>query len=37
MAELDDGDGAERTAVIERVAADTEASADDVENAIQDA
>ncbi|QCW02707.1 hypothetical protein [Natrinema pallidum] len=37
MSELDDGDGAERTAVIERVAADTGASADDVENAIQDA
>ncbi|ELY82366.1 hypothetical protein [Natrinema gari] len=37
MAELDDGDGAKRTAVIERVAADTGADADDIENAIQDA
>ncbi|PCR91148.1 hypothetical protein [Natrinema ejinorense] len=37
MADLDDGDGADRTALIERVAADTGASTDEVEDAIQDA
>ncbi|ELY67569.1 hypothetical protein [Natrinema versiforme] len=37
MEELDDGDGADRTALIEAVADDTGASADEVEDAIQDA
>ncbi|MBZ6494122.1 hypothetical protein [Natrinema longum] len=37
MADLDDGDGADRAALIERVAADTGASTDEVEDAIQDA
>ncbi|PGF16906.1 hypothetical protein CP556_12765 [Natrinema sp. CBA1119] len=37
MNDLDDGDGADRTELIETVAADTGASADDVEDAIQDA
>ena len=37
MRELDDGPGADRTEVIEAVVADTGASTDDVENAIQDA
>lgn len=37
MAELDDGDGAARGTVIETVAADTGASTDEVEDAIQDA
>ncbi|QCS41901.1 hypothetical protein [Natrinema versiforme] len=37
MEELDDGDGADRTALIEAVADDTGASATEVEDAIQDA
>ncbi|QLG48458.1 hypothetical protein [Natrinema halophilum] len=37
MAELDDGSGADRGEVIETVAADTGASTDEVEDAIQDA
>jgi RPA family protein len=37
MEELDDGDGAARTDVIETVAADTGAGTDEVEDAIQDA
>ncbi|WP_137291557.1 hypothetical protein [Natronorubrum halophilum] len=37
MADLDDGDGADRTELVETVAADTGASEDDVEDAIQDA
>ncbi|UHQ95427.1 RPA family protein [Haloterrigena alkaliphila] len=37
MEELDDGDGADRTTLVERVADDTGASADEVEDAIQDA
>ncbi|MDF9744226.1 hypothetical protein [Natrinema salsiterrestre] len=37
MEELDDGDGAARTDVIETVAADTGAATDEVEDAIQDA
>ena len=37
MRELDDGPGADRTEVIETVVADTGASTDDVEDAIQDA
>ncbi|GAB3666013.1 RPA family protein [Halopiger thermotolerans] len=37
MAELDDGDGADRGELVETVAADTGASADEVEDAIQDA
>ena len=37
MEELDDGDGADRTTVIETVADETGVSADEVEDAIQDA
>ncbi|ELZ17679.1 hypothetical protein [Natrinema limicola] len=37
MEELDDGDGADRTAVIETVVDDTGVPADEVEDAIQDA
>ncbi|ELZ07806.1 hypothetical protein [Natrialba aegyptia] len=37
MEELDDGDGADRTELVETVAADTGASEADVEDAIQDA
>ncbi|MXV63693.1 hypothetical protein GS429_16825 [Natronorubrum sp. JWXQ-INN-674] len=37
MEELDDGDGADRTELVETVAADTGASESDVEDAIQDA
>ncbi|WP_226007722.1 hypothetical protein [Natrinema salinisoli] len=37
MEELDDGDGAARTDLIETVAADTGAATDEVEDAIQDA
>ncbi len=37
MEQLDDGSGADRDELIETVAADTGASEDDVENAIQDA
>ncbi|SER83700.1 hypothetical protein [Natrinema salaciae] len=37
MEALDDGDGADRTTLIETVADDTGASADEVEDAIQDA
>ncbi|AEH37305.1 hypothetical protein [Halopiger xanaduensis] len=37
MADLDDGDGADRTELVETVAADTGASEDEVEDAIQDA
>ncbi|OIB57126.1 hypothetical protein [Natrialba sp. SSL1] len=37
MQELDDGSGADRTELVDTVAADTGASAEDVEDAIQDA
>ncbi|AGB39092.1 hypothetical protein [Natronococcus occultus] len=37
MAELDDGDGADRATVVERVAAETGADEDAVEDAIEDA
>ncbi|WP_049925617.1 hypothetical protein [Halopiger goleimassiliensis] len=37
MSEMDDGDGADREALVESVATDTGASADEVEEAIQDA
>ncbi|WP_436346908.1 hypothetical protein [Natronorubrum sp. FCH18a] len=37
MAELDDGDGADRSTLVETVADDTGASEDEVEDAIQDA
>ncbi len=37
MEELDDGDGADRTALVETVADDTGAAPEDVEDAIQDA
>ena len=37
MTALDDGDGADRTAVVEAVASDHGASEDEIEDAIQDA
>ena len=37
MSELDDGDGADRATLVETVADDTDASEDEIEDAIQDA